>query len=202
MFRTLFVMVTAMVVGLGSGYALWGTRVARLTEALSGITLEIDTMRARLAAPRAQDGEPGPDNGAMAADQLRVINESLAAVRQDLADQKALIERSASTATAVAPGAASASADLRALRDELAGCLADKRDLEAMRGVATPPPNAAGTPPAYRPTAPPTYQPPAPRYDPPPAAAPTAPVAPPVQPAVPAQPADSFDSDDSLDPGY
>ena len=155
MFRLLFVMVTTVVVGLGSGYFLWGTRVARLTEALSGLTLELDTMRARLAAPRGDQSEEG---AVKAAAELRVINESMAAFRQELAEQKSLIEKS--SAAAVPPEIAAVSAELRTVRNELAACIADKQDLE-LRGTTAPAPGAA-----------PAYPPPAPRR--PPASAPPA----------------------------
>ena len=192
MFRYLFVMVFTVVFGLGSGYFLWGTRVARLTEALNGMTLEIDTMRARLAAPRAADSDD-PAMAGQAADQLRVINESLAAVREDLAEQKALMER---TATAAVPAEAAAAVnELRRVRDELAVCIADKQDLEL---------NHAGPGAAAAPVAAPNYAPPTPRYAPPGAAAmppPTPRYAPPSAPtprdtgpnAIVPPPADSGD---------
>lgn len=143
MFRLFFVMVTTVLVGLGSGYVLWGSRVARLTESLSGLTLELDTMRARLAAPQQPQAGEG---GVKAADELRVINESIAAFRQELAEQKALVERTA--AAAVPADSASIGAELRTVRNELAVCIADKQDLELKcRGGAAP---AA---PAYQPQA-------------------------------------------------
>ncbi|MFN2378378.1 MAG: hypothetical protein ABR538_17750 [Candidatus Binatia bacterium] len=150
MFRLLFVMVTTVLLGIGSGYFLWGSRVARLTESLSGLTLELDTMRARLAAPASAQPEEG---GTRAADELRVINESIAAFRQELADQKALIESTANAATP--PDTAAVNAQLRTTRTELAACIADNQDLEvrcsgaqvqAAPTYAPPPP-----PPAYAP---------------------------------------------------
>lgn len=156
MFRLLFTMVTFVLLGLGSGYFLWGSRVARLTESLSGLTLELDTMRARLASPRPDEG------GTKASDELRVINESIAAFRQELATQKTLIETQA--AAAVPADAASANAELRSVRTELAACIADKQDLE-LRCPGGGAPSAA-----------PSYAPPAPAYRPTPAA-PTAPPA-------------------------
>jgi hypothetical protein len=160
-------MVTTVVVGLGSGYFLWGTRVARLTEALSGLTLELDTMRARLAAPRGDQSEEG---AAKAAAELRVINESMAAFRQELAEQKSLIEKS--SAAAVPPETAAVAAELRTVRNELAACIADKQDLELRCKGAPAAPGAA-----------PAYPPPAPRYR-PPAAAPPAEASPPRSPGV------------------
>ena len=159
MFRLLFVMVTTVLIGLGSGYFLWGSRVARLTESLSGLTLELDTMREKLASPRAAESAEG---GTRAADELRVINESIAALRQELAGQKALIESSA--AAAVPHDVASANAELRNVRNELAACIADKQDIELRCPGATAP------------SAAPTYQPPAPAYR-PPVQAPSAPPA-------------------------
>lgn len=160
MFRLLFVMVTTVLLGIGSGYFLWGSRVARLTESLSGLTLELDTMRARLAAPAAAQPEEG---GTRAADELRVINESIAAFRQELADQKALIERTATAA--VPPDAAAINAQLRTTRTELAACIADKQDLEVRcSGARAPaaPTYAPATPPAgyAPPPPPPAYAPP------------------------------------------
>jgi hypothetical protein len=155
MFRLLFVMVTTVLVGLGSGYVLWGSRVARLTESLSGLTLELDTMRARLAAPQQPQGAEG---GVRAADELRVINESIAAFRQELAEQKALVERTA--AAAVPADSASIGAELRTVRNELAVCIADKQDLELKcRGGAAPAAPAYQQAPAYQP---PGYQQPRP----------------------------------------
>ena len=154
MFRLLFTMVTFVLLGLGSGYFLWGSRVARLTESLSGLTLELDTMRERLTTPRAAQNEEG---GIKSADELRVINESIAAFRQELASQKALIESSA--AAAVSPDAASANAESRNLRNELAACIADKRDLELRSPAANTAPGYQPPMPNYRP-APPAARPP------------------------------------------
>jgi hypothetical protein len=139
-----------MLLGIGSGYFLWGSRVARLTESINALTLELDTMRERLARPQA-DEMPG---GVRAADELRVINESIAAVRTELSEQKAMIERNALAATPV--DAAEAQAHLRKLREELAVCIADKQDFEIRCGGNKPPaPPAYVTPPEapmYRPT--------------------------------------------------
>ncbi|MFN2425978.1 MAG: hypothetical protein ABR587_05985 [Candidatus Binatia bacterium] len=151
MFRLLFVMITTVLLGIGSGYFLWGSRVARLTESLSGLTLELDTMREKLASPRAESAE----GGIRSADELRVINESIAAFRQELANQKALIESQA--AAAVPADAASANAELRTVRNELAGCIADKQDLERRCPAGGAPPSAV---PGYRPEPTPTYRPP------------------------------------------
>lgn len=162
MFRLLFVMMTTVLLGLGTGYFLWGSRVARLTEALSTMTLELDTMRERLASPRATEQE----GTVSAADELRVINESMAAFRQELATQKALIESQAAAATP--PDAAAAQAELRKVRDELAGCIADKQDLE-MRGAGAAPGAAA---PSYAPAPPRPAAPSAPAAPAPPSARP------------------------------
>lgn len=142
-------MVTTVLLGLGTGYFLWGSRVARLTETLSTLTLELDTMRERLGSPRATEQE-----GAIsAADELRVINESMAAFRQELAAQKALIESQVAAATP--PDAAAAQTELRKVRDELAGCIADKQDLQMRLGGTAPSPAAPSYAPAPpRPVAP------------------------------------------------
>jgi hypothetical protein len=143
-------MITTVLLGIGSGYFLWGSRVARLTESLNGLTLELDTMRAKMAAPHAAQAEEG---GTKASEELHVINESIAAVRQELADQKVLIERQASTAPA--PDAASASAELRGARADLAACIADKQDIELRCPAGTAPSRAPSyAPPAqgYRPS--------------------------------------------------
>lgn len=137
--------------GLGSGYFLWGGRAARLTESLNAMTLEMDTMRERLAHPQEQAGG-GP---AQAADELRVINEAIASFRQEIAEQKAMIQQNA--AAAVPADAAAAQSALRSVRDELAACIADKQDLEAGRAVTVRPvvpQGAAPVAPAYRPPVP------------------------------------------------
>ncbi len=152
MFRLLFVMVTTVLIGLGTGYFLWGSRVARLTETLSGLTLELDTMRERLASPRADEQE----GAGRAADELRVINESIAAFRQELAAQKMLIESQAAAGTP--PDAAAAQSELRQVRDELAACLADKQDLQMRFGGAAP--GAAAPAPSYAPAPPRAVAPP------------------------------------------
>jgi hypothetical protein len=128
--RLLFVTVTMVLLGLGTGYFLWGQRVARLTESLNGLTLEVDTMRERLARPQE------PQGGPRAADELRVINESIAAVRAELAEQKAMIERNVA---APAVDVAEAQAELTKLRNELATCIADKNDFEMRCGGIKPP---------------------------------------------------------------
>jgi hypothetical protein len=154
-------MITTVLIGLGSGYFLWGTRVARLTEALNGLTLEIDTMRARLANPQPSAGN---DTATRTNDELRVINEGVAAVRQELAEQKPLLEKVASVEAST--GAAS-SAELSTVKSDLAACIADKLDLQSRctggGGAAT---GGAGTDaverdPTWRqqPTAPPAYRP-------------------------------------------
>lgn len=151
--------------GLGSGYFLWGARVARLTESINGLTLEVDTMRERLAKPQQQD-QP---NGWRAADELRVINEAIAAFRQELSDQKAMIERNGQVIPA---DTATVNAELRTVREELAGCIADKRDLE-MRAGANPAPSA---PPAFAPQQAPAFRPTPPATPEPPPAPPRPPV--------------------------
>jgi len=151
MFRMLFVMVTTVLIGLGSGYFLWGTRVARMTESLSGLTLELDTMRARAAAPKE---EVATEGSVKAADELRVINESLAALRVEVGEQKALIQ---STATAASPtDAAATAAELRTVRNDLAACIADKQDLEVRcAAAAAPAPSPVPQPYQPRPAYPP-----------------------------------------------
>ena len=161
MIRTFFAMVLSVLVGLATGYVLWGTRLGSLTEALSTLTLEQDTLRARLGG--STDGGAAPSG--QAAEQLRVVNESLAAIRQELAEQKALLGK---PEAAVQPDGAeakalhdqleacraehrdgdAAAAQLSELRIQLEGCIADKKDLE-MRAApapsAVPPPAAPRT---------------------------------------------------------
>lgn len=135
MFRIFFVMVTTMLVGLGSGYFLWGSRVARLTESLSGLTLELDTMRARLAAPAQPQNQDG--GGLKTADELRVIHDSITAMRQELAEQKPLLEKAG--AVEAPSETAAANAQLLVVRQQLTECMADKADLDQrMRGAAAP----------------------------------------------------------------
>lgn len=150
MFRLLFVMILTALIGLGSGYFLWGTRVARLTESLSGLTLEIDTMRARLAAPAAA----APQEGSVKlADELHVISEGIAAIRGELAEQKPLLDKAA-TPPEPAPAAGNA-AELIKLRSELEACNADKLDLQLRSGGAVAPPPPVPVPaPTYRPYVP------------------------------------------------
>ena len=163
MFRILFTMVFTVLVGLGGGYVLWGSRVARLTESLSGLTLELDTMRARLAAPAPAAEAETP--GTSTAGELRVINETLAAVRQDLADQKLMLEKAAADTATVGPNVAACEANLRGVRNELALCEADRKDLQTRPGAVPPPPAAYAPPPAYEPP-PRPYSPPAAPADP------------------------------------
>lgn len=168
MFRLLFVMLFTVIIGVGSGYFLWGTRVARLTESLSGLTLELDTMRARLATPQAG---PSGDVSTRTADELHVINEAITAFRQELADQKAMIEKQA--AAAVPPDVATVSNELRSVRNELAACIADKADLQLRSSGIAPPPPPPSPQPSYQQAPPvqapaqPSYTPPAQRYRPP-----------------------------------
>lgn len=158
MFRIFFTMVTTILVGLGSGYFLWGSRVARLTESLSALTLELDTMRAKLAAP----AQPQDGGGPKAADELRVINESIAAMRQELAEQKPLLEKAgAAAAEPASPSdAAAANAQLLVVRQQLGDCMDARAELENRLRGAAPAPGAAqpGYAPAYQQPAP-TYQP-------------------------------------------
>jgi hypothetical protein len=168
--RLLLVTITMTLFGLGSGYFLWGARVARLTETINGLTLEIDTMRERLVKPQDLPG-------GRAADELRVINESMAAFRQELAEQKILIQQN--TAAATPANIAEVQSDLRKVRDELATCIADKNDFEmrcggnkpVIPGYApsapsyVPVPSTPEPPLGYRPSAPPPPPAPAPRLN-------------------------------------
>jgi len=152
MFRLLFVMITTVLIGLGTGYFLWGTRVARLTEALSGQTLEMDTLRARLAAPAAA---AAPQEGAKPTEELHVINEGIAALRAEIADQKTLLEKSANGAAAADAPTAPSVTEVK-LRADLEACNADRLDLQARCSGSVPAPSA---PPAALPPPPAPYHP-------------------------------------------
>lgn len=62
MFRLVFTLIGVVLIGLGSGYLMWGSRVAFLTESLNSMVLEQETLRARLTV-----GGPAPTPGAAAA---------------------------------------------------------------------------------------------------------------------------------------
>lgn len=159
MIRLIVTMVFTILLGIGSGYFLWGTRVARLTESLSALTLEYDTIRTELASRPPRTGEGGAEVGS------GPISESLSAIRGDLATQKQLLDQQSATLVQISLGgraAGSCDAATAQLRVELERCIADKRDLEE-GGV----PRAVPTPPAPRPpsfTAPPPV-PADPRYN-------------------------------------
>jgi len=142
-------MIMTVLIGVGSGYFLWGSRVARLTEALSTLTLEQDTLRERLAAPRGE--QPQPAEGTVrATEELHAINEAITGVRNELSQQKALVEKCQTIATA--PDVEAATVELRKLRTELTACIADKQDLEVRcSGAAAPTPPAAPAAPTYFP---------------------------------------------------
>jgi hypothetical protein len=146
----LFVLVAFLV-----GFYLGNEPVSHLTQSINGLTIEFDTMREHLAAPVAA----APQEGAVkASEELHVINEGIAAVRQDLAEQKTLLERSATAAPAEA--AVGSTAELLKARADLEACNADKLDLQARCRAAaapemepTPAPTAVPSPtqaPGYR----------------------------------------------------
>ena len=86
-----------------------------------------------------------------------MINEGIAAFRAELAEQKAMLEKTAASASAQPDLAATTVAELTKARSELEACEADKRDLTSRMGaaVAAPSPGAAGTP---QPTEPPQFR--------------------------------------------
>jgi len=156
--RLIFTMVITILIGVGLGYFMWGSRVVRLTESLNQITLEYDALRSELATrpPRASGGGPVPS------DELRVINEGVAALRQEQAAQRVLLDQL--TATAANPGGAAAATacedNARNLRTELDRCNADKQDLQARVNGAPRSPS-----PSEPPYSPPIPRRPDPRYD-------------------------------------
>jgi hypothetical protein len=60
MFRLIFSLIGVILLGLGSGYFMWGSRVAHLTDSLNTMVLEQETLRSRLLAGR---GRPAPAVG-------------------------------------------------------------------------------------------------------------------------------------------
>lgn len=134
MIRLIVTMVFTILLGIGSGYFLWGTRVARLTESLSDLTLEYDTIRTELASRPPRSGEAGADAGSGS------IADSLTAIRGDLAAQKQLLDQQSATLVQLSLGGRAAGACDAAtaqLRVDLERCIADKKDLE--EGIAPAP---------------------------------------------------------------
>lgn len=166
MIRLIITMVFTILLGLGGGYFLWGGRVARLTESLTNLTLEYDTLRTELASRPPRRTEAG--GAAEPAD----LAENLTAIRSDLAAQKLALDQQGATLAqlSLAHTGAACDAATAQVRVELERCIADKKDLE--QGIAPEPrplpPRAPSftTPPPPRGAAPNTVPPPAdPRYD-------------------------------------
>lgn len=156
----MFTMVFTVLFGLGSGYFLWGSRVARLTESLSGLTLEYDTMRAELASrpPRPSDAAPGAASP---------VTESLTAIQSELAAQKVILDQQNQALTTLVQGAqakagGSCEAAAKELRVQLDRCIADMKDLQG-GGVAPAPRYPSAQPQEVIPADPPQV--PDPRYD-------------------------------------
>ncbi len=155
-------MVFTILLGLGGGYFLWGGRVARLTESLTNLTLEYDTLRTELASRPPRSTEAGCDSGSAA------ITENLGAMRGDLAAQKLILEQQGAALAQLSQGRPGASCDAATaqLRVDLERCVADKKDLEAGAlptpgprgpGFATPPPARGTIPDGAAPTVDPRY---------------------------------------------
>jgi len=159
--RLIFTMVFTILLGLGSGYFLWGGRVARLTESLSNLTLEYDTLRTELAS-RPPSGAEAAGNPAAAA-----VNETLSAIRGDLAAQKLILDQQSATLAQLSQGRTGASCEAATLqlRVDLERCIADKKDLEAGGAAAPPTPVPAPRAPSF--TTPPSGRGPAPGAVPP-----------------------------------
>jgi len=161
--RLLLTMVITILLGLGIGYFMWGSRVVRLTESLNQITLEYDALRSELATrpPRSDSTVPGSGSS----DEIRVINEGVAALRQEQSAQRVLLDQLTAAAGTGGGNASSAcESDARNLRTELDRCNADKQDLQARASGAArpqPQPQPFGTPPP----SPPIQRRPDPRYD-------------------------------------
>lgn len=58
MLRLVFSLVGIILIGLGSGYFMWGSRVAHLTDALNTMVLQQETLRSRLLQQRGQAAPP------------------------------------------------------------------------------------------------------------------------------------------------
>jgi len=153
----IFLSMLLVLVAFLVGFYLGNEPVSHLTQSINGLTIELDTMREHLAAPAAA----APQEGAVkATDELHVINEGIAALRQELAEQKTLIARTATAAPAEA--GTGSSAELLKARSDLEACNADKLDLQARcraaaaaaeQGAPTPAPPADSAPaqaPGYR----------------------------------------------------
>ena len=167
MLRLLFTMILTTLLGLGLGYFLWGSRVVRLTESLSHMTLEYDALRSELATrPPRTDGSGGAPS---ASDEIRVINEGVAALRQEQAAQRVILDQLSATAGGGggAPAAAACEANAQNLRTELDRCNADKQDLQSrVTGAArAPEPRAEPRPEPRFDAAPPAPRRYDPRYD-------------------------------------
>lgn len=141
-FFTIFLVLAAFL----TGYYLGNEPVGHLTQSVNGLTIELDTMRDRMAAPAAAAAAAEGDG--KAADELRVVNESITAMRQQLAEQKTLIEQTASN---VSQGGG-ASAEVAKTRTELEACRADVLDLKARLGAAARPAAPAPSEPAAEPS--------------------------------------------------
>ena len=112
------------------GYYLGNEPVSHLTQSVNGLTIELDAMRNRMASPAAEAPQEGT---AKATEELHVINEGIAAVRADLADQKVLLEKASAVPVEVA---GADPAELLKARSDLQECQADKLDLQARCNAA------------------------------------------------------------------
>ena len=145
MLRFLFTILLVLVAFLG-GFYMGNEPVSHLTQSVNGLTIELDAMRERMANPTAEEAAPA-EAVAKTADELHVINEGIASVRQELAEHKVLLEKTAATA-AVQPNTAETNAELTKARVDLEACVADRLDLEArLSGSVRVPPQPSPPPP-------------------------------------------------------
>lgn len=139
MIRLLLTMTFAILLGLGTGYFMWGGRVARLTESLSNLTLEYDTLRTELASRPPRGAETAGNAVATAGPGIN-IGETLGAIRTELASQKLLLEDHGTLLTKISEAHTgdTCKTELKQMRVELERCIADKKDLEAGTVRAAP----------------------------------------------------------------
>jgi hypothetical protein len=179
MFRLVFTLAGVVLIGLGAGYFMWGSRVANLTESLNSMVLEQETLRARLAtaeppAPKAAstEGEAAAD-GTVAPSVVGDVNiaTAIGALKDEVQYQAKLIDEQTRLINRMleaserdgGPALQTCQENMQVLTGQLQRCRADVDGLRSRYGVPSPgtrlpaaplPPGAATSPPGAA-TAPP-----------------------------------------------
>ncbi|MFT4572795.1 MAG: hypothetical protein ACI91F_003700 [Candidatus Binatia bacterium] len=160
MFRLVFTLAGVVLIGLGAGYFMWGSRVANLTESLNSMVLEQETLRARLAtaapagpAPAAgvAGGDAGGDQAMASADEgAPTLVSAVGALKDEVQYQAKLIDEQThlinrmleASERAGGAGMQTCQENMQVLTGQLQRCRGDVDQLKSRLGGAAGVPGA------------------------------------------------------------